>query len=390
MIRDFKYHSANQSIRAVRCFISWRYWLRQVRERDDTHPRSLESGEGESANSAQGLLLIKRPDEKENHPRPCRILIRLEGVEWIMYNRTMVFDDVLRKAQEESKGTFQGSNEPGTSRATPPFQDQNYKNDASQEMDQEAQVTEAALNSTSGQPERYLLFAFWIAQPIVDIASRLWKWFISLLPRFDFSDLLPIHLEAKKGAIILGNHSMKSRFIISFGSGTGTYGVAPVRVMSIERILHNGLFQCRSKYDEYKQLYNFDFRLVTLRAEENQDYHHDMVENGRRLHYQCKRQPPHSVLSYSFNGFLNSMRRFSFNPLQPIKTKKPAQQAPWTGLSAFMTTAEKEEQTRKETEEVKKAAEARRYEVGPEYAIVRHLLDTPRLEVVYYADVAGS
>lgn len=84
------------------------------------------------------------------------------------------------------------------------------------------------------------------------------------------------------------------------------------------------------------------------------------------------------------------MRHFSFNPLQQIKTKKPAQQAPWAGLSAFMTTAEKEEQKRKETEEARKAAEARRYEVGPEYAIVRQLLDTPRLEVVYYADVAGS
>jgi hypothetical protein len=149
-------------------------------------------------------------------------------------------------------------------------------------------------------------------------------------------------------------------------------------------------FQCRSKYDEYKQLYNFDLRSVTLKAEENQDYHHDMVENGRRLHYQFKRQPSHSVLSYSFNGFLNAMRHFSFNPLKPIKGKKPAQQTPWAGLSAFMTTAEKEEQKRKETEDAKRAAEARRYEVGSEYAIVRQLLDTPRLEVVYYADVAGS
>jgi hypothetical protein len=84
------------------------------------------------------------------------------------------------------------------------------------------------------------------------------------------------------------------------------------------------------------------------------------------------------------------MRHFSFDPLQPIKAKKPAQRAPWAGLSAFMTTAEKEEQKRKETEEAKKAKEARKYEVGPEYAIVRQLLDTPRLEVIYYADVAGS
>ena len=239
MIRDFKYHSANQSIRAVRCFISWRYWLRQVRERDDTHPRSLESGEGESANPARGSLLTKCLDEKENHSRPCRILIHLEGVEWIMYNRTMMFDDVLKKAQEGSKDTVQGS---GTSRNFPPAQDQMYKNDPSQETDQDVQVTEDTFNSTSGEPERYPPFAFRIPQPIADLSSRLWKRLMALLPRFDFSDLLPIEFEAKKGAIIFGNHSMESRFIISFRSGTGTYSVAPVRVISIEVCFYDGLF----------------------------------------------------------------------------------------------------------------------------------------------------
>ena len=228
MIRDFKYHSANQSIRAVRCFISWRYWLRQVRERDDMQLRSLESGEGESANPTRRSLLIQSPDEKEDRSSPCRILIRLEGVEWIMYNRTMVFDDVLRKAQEASMDTFQSPNELGTSRNLPAIKHQVYRHNS-------AQVTEATTSSALERPGRYSHLAF-------GIPSRLWKWLMSLLPRFDFSDLLPIEFEAKKGAIILGNHSMKSRFIISFGSGTGTYGVAPVRIMLFEGSLHNGLF----------------------------------------------------------------------------------------------------------------------------------------------------
>jgi len=232
MIRDLKYHSANQSIRAVRCFISWRYWLRQVRERDDTQPRSLESGEGESANPAWRSLLTKRPDEKEDCSSPCRVLIRLEGVEWIMYNRTMVFDDVLRKAQEASKDTVLDSDEPGTSRDLLPTEGQIYKNDPSQETSQGVQVTGATLDSALRQPGRYPPLAFRFAKPIADLPSRFWRWLMSLLPSFDFSDLLPIEFEAKKGAIILGNHSMQSRFIISFRSGTGTYGVAPVRVMS--------------------------------------------------------------------------------------------------------------------------------------------------------------
>lgn len=231
MLRDFKYHSANQSIRAVRCFISWRYWLRQVRERDDMQPRSLESGEGESESNI-AFFINRRSDEKEDHSSPCRILIRLEGIEWIMYNRTMVFDDVLKKAHEASEDTVQGCNEPGMSRDLPSTEGHVYKNDPSQETSQEVQVTGATLDSALGQRGRYPLFAFSFARPIADLSSRLWNWWMSLLPSFDFSDLLPIEFEAKKGAIILGNPSMQSRFIISFGSGTGTYGVAPVGVVS--------------------------------------------------------------------------------------------------------------------------------------------------------------
>lgn len=159
-----------------------------------------------------------------------------------MYNRTMVFDDVLRKAQEASKDTAQGSNERGTSRNVPPIKEQVIKNQPSQETAQEVQVMGTVLDGTLEQPERYPPLAFRIAQPLTDLPSRLWRWLMSLLPSLDFSDLLPIEFEARKGAVILGNHSMKSRFIISFGSVTGTYNVAPVRMMSLEGGLYNRLF----------------------------------------------------------------------------------------------------------------------------------------------------
>src|SRR5258706_3394567 len=178
-----------------------------------------------------------------------------------MYNRTVVFDDVLRKAQEGSKDTFQGSNGSGTSRTFPPTQDQISKDWYSKEAGQEAKVPGAGSNSASGQPERYPPFALRMAQPIADFSSRLWKWLMALLPRFDFSDLLPIEFEAKKGAIIFGNHSMESRFIISFGSGTGTYGVAPVRAIPIEGCFYDGLFSVSLKIRRVQAILQFRFPL---------------------------------------------------------------------------------------------------------------------------------
>lgn len=82
------------------------------------------------------------------------------------------------------------------------------------------------------------------------------------------------------------------------------------------------------------------------------------------------------------------MSGLSLDDLDKTRTKTPPP-TKWTGLNTFMTEAEREQQKREEAEEAKRLAEKRRYEVGPEYAKDGNLLETPRLEVTYYSDVAG-
>jgi hypothetical protein len=114
-----------------------------------------------------------------------------------------------------------------------------------------------------------------------------------------------------------------------------------------------------------------------------------MANDGKGIHELFEKQKPKSRLGYAFSDFRETMRGISTENMHKDKQEAPAA-APWTGLSTFMTEAEREKQRQQELEKAKRLAEQRKLEVGPEYAKDRGLLDTPRLQVMYYADVAGA
>jgi len=52
------------------------------------------------------------------------------------------------------------------------------------------------------------------------------------MPTFDLQELLPIGIEARKCAVILGNDSTPSIFIIDIQQAAGTYSATQVRGLS--------------------------------------------------------------------------------------------------------------------------------------------------------------
>jgi hypothetical protein len=50
------------------------------------------------------------------------------------------------------------------------------------------------------------------------------------LPSLDPKDLLPLGVEIKKGAIVVGNQYTPTLLVIDFKSTEGTYGIVPVRI----------------------------------------------------------------------------------------------------------------------------------------------------------------
>lgn len=348
VLRDLRYYSANQTIRAVKCYITWRYWFWRVRENDD-----ISYSEVEEPKSNVSAI-------------PCRILLSFEGLEWLLYNRTMVFDEILKQA------TASASDEAGYSQSS-------MGNERSGWSPETRASGLPASTNANGQPksineQRYPPLGFRIGLPRMDIPSKLWAWILTKLPRVELNDLLPIALEATHGAIMLGNASTPSLFTVTFKSGKGTYSLRPAK----------------SRFDEYRQSYQLRFQQVLLTAEDNPDYQTSMVETGRQVHETFRKAKPTGTLGLGFSSFRASLRWVTTSLIGIYETKEEHKPAEWVGLQAFMTEAEKEQAKKDEEEEARRISERKKLEVGPEYAIERRLVQTDRLDLLYYADVAGK
>jgi hypothetical protein len=146
----------------------------------------------------------------------------------------MVYDEILKQAQKAA-----GAEATAKDQKKRPHEAQDLLDELEVErsgwspethlstMQPEGPV-EANAHRESIEEQRYPPTGFRVAIPKMDLPSKVWSWVMSKLPTFDFNDLLPIALEAKRGAITLGNASTPVIFTVTFGTGHGTYGLKPV------------------------------------------------------------------------------------------------------------------------------------------------------------------
>ncbi|KAI7829028.1 hypothetical protein BC939DRAFT_40483 [Gamsiella multidivaricata] len=165
LFKNFRYHSRNQSITVLHGFVSFRYWLWNVRTEDDPIPEdstgSKEAGAGTT--------------DEDN----CRITCHLVGLEWFMYNRTPAYDVLA---------TTLGLNPDGMPLDTTPDA---ANPSVSVNMDTEKQDDEPADS-----------------------------W---------FRRCLPVKIVCETGAIIMGNAHLPSLLVASFPSAHGMYSATKTR-----------------------------------------------------------------------------------------------------------------------------------------------------------------
>jgi protein CSF1 len=103
MIKDLRYHSSNQSFRAIKCRVTWRYWLWRTREESNGYVG--EGDKGTTITFMHILLVFLLTPAKANNQAfslPCRLHIALEGVEWHLFNRTTAYNNILLRQQRHS------------------------------------------------------------------------------------------------------------------------------------------------------------------------------------------------------------------------------------------------------------------------------------------------
>ena len=200
LFRDVRYVGQNQTIRITMGHITWRYWLWRVRQDTDL--------------------------QKDDTRLPCRTTVKLEGLEWFVYNRGPAFDmllDQLKKREERQSGT-EG-----------PQQDEEplLPNGLAEKKErlrhrQGSDTTESSSSASLGEQGRARTehdpASVRIVPPSNDLPTQ---------PKDSdsidwFREALPIEVQVVKGAVVLGNSATPSLLIAGFKSALGTCGAVKV------------------------------------------------------------------------------------------------------------------------------------------------------------------
>ncbi|KAF9070624.1 hypothetical protein BDP27DRAFT_1401949 [Rhodocollybia butyracea] len=314
LLKDVRYHSSNQTAKIVKAQIAWRYWIRRPTDEEEIG-LSLGTDHGRSPRDSS-----------------CRIQVSVQGFEWLLYNRTAAYDNILaqmRSEPPERRASMQKSSGPSTP------------------------VPTGSLLTRSRAPAFLINFVTWIREQ---------------LPNLDPKDLLPLGIEVSTGSIICGNASTPNLLVAEFKRVEGTFGIVP----------------SRSKYDLYKQMLTLRFKQALVQYVENEHYRDPMTSTGEVIEDEIQKQ------AYEPK---TSSPRASYATFAKIWDSLKLYSSVLKYLTAYPVNARHAFPHRRKGRRAKKSLDEDT-PIGVdfskvEYAIERKILETPLLELCYYTDVVG-
>src|SRR5439155_23452479 len=163
--KNVRYQFRNQSIYILKGHITWRYWLRRTRMRENSQVKG-----------------------NANANLPCRVFLRLDGAEWFIYNRTPAYDAIIAAAEGNPTASATGrkSQEIGNLGSETERSSAERTRDASLSQKDSGSPSPKNTRSNSGNEPSVLL------------------------------QLLPVQVVCNKGAIILGNTNTPSIVVVQF------------------------------------------------------------------------------------------------------------------------------------------------------------------------------
>ncbi|KAL8938453.1 MAG: hypothetical protein Q9211_003196 [Gyalolechia sp. 1 TL-2023] len=253
--KGFRYHGHNETVLINDGYITWRYWLRRVRAAEVLSAPSVASQQ-------------EKDEEGQNHSTqsignrpavslPCRIKLKLRGVEWYIYNRTPAYDAVKKNILDDgkpgssaSKSSWKHSGPRKTTRATEkngtlPQRSREELSDPTAPEGTWTEKTTAEIDNSGPSDSEY-------GESCVKKNSLQVSGKRGSLPAF--LRLLPIKIECSKAAIVIGNREVPSALIVKVDAATGQ--VDARRARSI---------------DLYKQIFEFDFVHPVIELKPNYD-----------------------------------------------------------------------------------------------------------------------
>jgi hypothetical protein len=109
----FSYYGNNETILIHSGFVTWSYWLRNVRELD-LGKGPVVATKRASSDSEDEIRNRTTNRSEEGGPKspaklPCRLNVTLNGVEWFVYNRSAAYDAIVSGLTRDDNGNIEGN-----------------------------------------------------------------------------------------------------------------------------------------------------------------------------------------------------------------------------------------------------------------------------------------
>ncbi|KAK2612711.1 Macrophage colony-stimulating factor 1 receptor [Conoideocrella luteorostrata] len=345
-----RYHGPNETFLVHHGDITWQYWLRRVREVD-----------------------VQASDKQKNSGLPCRIHVKLVGVEWFVYNRSPAYDSVLAGLTDDispGSGSSDIFNEKDETvlRSRKGYQNGLAENIPSAQIAANATDTlHDVIHAPSQQPpsDQSSTTSRSIDDAIEDVAAN------SLPSILQF---FPIHVECQKPAVVVGNDNTKAILIVKANSANTIVDASQTKTC-----------------DLYRQLFKVEFDHPVVEMRENDEFkeHQDSRATRQREDASNHDPPaPRSFFRFHRRKVLNSLRSkvpywrrsvesFSTDSRGAVGTG--VSQVPgsnrWQGLSRYLDDRYQDDKARWSS---------------IEYAAVTTILDSPSAVFTIYWDAVSK
>lgn len=265
--KSIRYHGHNQTIFVHDGYVTWRYWLRQVQDAE-----IFAKQKEKAAQTKQPVSSDSASDASDDRPRsrsesvgkaeagnvsnrpvlPCRIEVKVSGIEAFIYNQTPVYDNIIANltghpATNAAPTTTAAHADPEASSTESPMSDLNEKRPHSRERDLNQQQTQSSHASAGTETQSAIN-----SDEHADIPA--------------FLRMFPIQIECKKAAAAVGNEHTPSIITAKLDHASGRIDADEAGSM-----------------DLYKLLFKFDFTNVKVAFKSNADFHTHQLQAAAQL-----------------------------------------------------------------------------------------------------------
>ncbi|KAJ5329872.1 hypothetical protein N7452_010262 [Penicillium brevicompactum] len=368
--KGIRYHGVNETIFIHGGFITWRYWTRTV-ERNDLTGIRRKTGLPDHA-SEQGPAC--RPHEGDDNlgeqagvgkttELPCRITIKTYGLEWFIYNRTPAYESILAGFGYSPKNVDMDGDNSNISESRPNTGDDSAEHGFNFQGPPGHRPTLETLSERS-MSDRGRSSAYRESELSDPVSNML--------------QLLPVRLDCKKGAIVMGNEHTRSVLTTTFDSGSGTVDASNA-----------------GPFDLYRQTFSFHLNNPVIQMRPNPDFKQSQPATAKALSAAqekdkgLKKKRP-NVFNYQFQKrkvwhsirdlvpyFQTSVESFHANSRHTNNMPRSQAEFPevrWTGLSRYLDEGGEDEHEKWNT---------------VEYARYSTIVDSPSIDIAYFWDIPG-